>query len=301
MIYAIIDLGSNSIRLSVYTTDEQGYTRLFTKKIMAGLASYILNDVLSDAGIARACEALNEYRSLLESSAVNQVAVFATASLRNISNTEEAVRAIEATTGYSIEVLSGYDEAMYSYYGAQADCSSDEGVLVDIGGGSTEVVYFKDKKVELAQSLAIGSLELYTRYVSKLLPKDKEYEHMKEQITEALSNHEMRKYPLCDNIYGVGGTARASIKLANRLFSLDSANRSISISQLTELRKVLCRHDEDACNLIIKNCPERIHTIVPGILILDCIAKKLEAKQLTISRYGVREGYLCQRIIAKPQ
>ena len=299
MVYAIIDVGSNSIRLSVYKINGDHFKRLFTKKSMAGLASYIVDGELSSTGISRACRVLAEYRTLLDNSTVTHVSVFATASLRNITNTLEAVNAIEKTTGYSIEVLSGYEEASYGYYGAQPDCDSLEGLLVDIGGGSTEVVYFKDKKVELAQSMPIGCLSLYTSHVSKLLPKGKEIDPIKEQIGWALSDSEVMNYPHCDNLFGVGGTARATMKLANNLYSLDSGNRNISMLQLTELRKTLCRHDQVARDLIIKTCPERVHTIVPGILILDSIAKRLEIKELTISRFGVREGYLCQRILSK--
>jgi len=299
MMCAIIDIGSNSIRLSVYRTQGQTYKRLFSNKSMAGLAGYVLHGALTASGIACACQVLKEYKAILGNFEIDRTAVFATASLRNISNTEEAVHTIEESSGFHIEVLSGYDEALFGYYGAQADCDFDLGTLIDIGGGSTEVVYFADREVKLAQSMPIGSLDLYTKHVSKLLPGTKECNRIRNLIKTTLNNENIGIFPHCESIYGVGGTARATVKLANRLNSLDSANRSITISHLNELRKVLCGHDGEAQNLILKTCPERIHTIIPGLLILDCIAKKLEAQRLTVSCCGVREGYLCQRIIAK--
>jgi exopolyphosphatase/guanosine-5'-triphosphate,3'-diphosphate pyrophosphatase len=297
MICAIIDVGSNSIRLSVYKTTEQGFTRLFSEKNMAGLAGYVAQGVLSPEGIARAGEVLSDFRKVLENFEIDRTDVFATASLRNITNTTQAVQAIEEASGFSVEVLSGYEEALYGYYGAMVDCNFSKGVLMDVGGGSTEAVYFEDNKVKLAQSMPAGSLSLYTKFVSKLLPKNKEYDKMREQINYALNDAEISSFPQSETIYGVGGTARAALKLTNNLFLLERGNRTITMAQLSELRKVLCGHDEAARKLIIKTCAERVHTIVPGILIVECIAKKLDAKQLIISQYGVREGFLCRRIL----
>ena len=299
MIYAVIDVGSNSIRLSVYEIDEERYSRIYAGKKIAGLASYISKGELSEGGIQRAIEVLNEYKTLLNNSAVTKVSVFATAALRNIKNSAEAVAAIENETGYSIDVISGHEEAAFGYYGASADCDAESGILVDIGGGSTEVVFFNNRKIEKAQSIPLGSLNLFSKYVSELLPKEKELRSLNDLIKTSLLESEITTYPRSENLYGIGGTARATVKLANRLFSLDSANRTITARQLKELRKLLCGGTEVARNLIIKTCPERIHTIVPGIVILDCIAKQTKAKRLTISRYGVREGYLCQRVMGK--
>jgi len=279
MIHAIIDLGSNSIRLSVYEISGESWSRLYSGKRMAGLASYVEKGVLSQEGISRACEVLRDFRVQLENSVVESVSVFATASLRNVKNTAEATGIIEEATGYPIEVLSGSDEAVLGYYGARPDCDSDSGILVDIGGGSTELVFFEAGKAEKAQSLPIGSLELYARSVSKFLPKSKELARMKEQIRSVLEKAGIDNYPHREKLYGIGGTSRAAAKLANRRFLLDSSNRTISSAQLTELRRLLCDGGDEARSLILRTCPERVHTIVPGLLILDSIVRKTQTEK----------------------
>ena len=104
MNYAIADLGSNTIRLSVYhTLPEGGFERLFSEKEMAGLVNYISDGVLSEAGIRRACVALTNFRSLLHQFGMDEMHVFATASLRNIRNTEEAVAMIRDLTGIDVD------------------------------------------------------------------------------------------------------------------------------------------------------------------------------------------------------
>lgn len=96
---AIIDIGSNSIRLTLYETENQSFRILFREKIMAGLAGYVENGKLSAEGIECACAGLLTFRSILQTLEIGRVSVFATASLRNISNTEQALSVIRAATG----------------------------------------------------------------------------------------------------------------------------------------------------------------------------------------------------------
>ena len=98
--------------------------------------------------------------------------VFATASLRNIRNTGEAVEAIRRRAGVKVEVLSGEEEARMGYQGALLACGPDPaGAMFDIGGGSSEVLVARDGAVQKALSLPVGSLNLFNQYVSKLWPK----------------------------------------------------------------------------------------------------------------------------------
>ena len=117
--YAIVDLGSNTIRLSVYRILPEGNDELlFSKKEMAGLVNYIIDGVLSSEGILRACSILMKFCELLGQFRIKEMHVFATASPRNIRNTEEAVQTIHRVVGIDVEVLSGSLEAELGYYGA---------------------------------------------------------------------------------------------------------------------------------------------------------------------------------------
>ena len=66
---------------------------------------------------------------------------------------------------------------------------------------------------------------------------------------------------------------------------------------MEEIKKILLNKPQKAKNIIIKACPDRVHTIIPGILIVDEILKRTNAKEIVVSKYGVREGYLCQKIM----
>ena len=117
--YSVIDIGSNTIRLTVYQVEEGQIQTVFHEKSTAGLAGYVTEKgKLSRAGIERAITALERFQSILQKLSIEQVAVFATASLRNIVNTDEALECIERRTGFRVEVISGEKEALLDYVGA---------------------------------------------------------------------------------------------------------------------------------------------------------------------------------------
>ncbi len=147
MMCGIVDLGSNTIRLSIYQYEGERFRLLLNKKTMAGLAGYVQDGALSDGGILVACRVLSSYRALLSNFSVSEMHVFATASLRNISNTGEAVEAIRDVTGVTVEVLDGETEAALSFKGAVLPGGVPTGLLADIGGGSVELVSYRDMSI----------------------------------------------------------------------------------------------------------------------------------------------------------
>lgn len=294
---AVIDIGSNSMRLSVYdTTPTGGFTILFKDKFMAGLAGYVEDGSLIPEGIDRAIQGLRGFRGTLEALGIGQVAVFATASLRNIHNTKQAVEAIEQAVGYPIEVLSGREEALCGYLGAMEELSLTEGLFVDIGGASTEVVRFSAGQILSADSCPVGSLKLYRDWVKKILPNHEAILHMQAAIRQATL--EVVRQPIRADLplVCVGGTARAVLKLAKRLCRLPESVNWLSAQQLEEVSAALFASQKAAADLILKTEPERIHTLIPGMLILRHLVTRFGASQLIVSKYGVREGYLCQKI-----
>ena len=140
--YAIIDIGSNTIRLNVYQVEEDGAIHsIFQSKETAGLAGYVQEDgSMSREGLDRAADALLRFRSILDALHIENRAVFATASLRNITNSEEAVFQLQERTGLMIRLLSGREEAILDYVGATSGMEErEQGMVLDIGGGSTDI------------------------------------------------------------------------------------------------------------------------------------------------------------------
>ena len=295
--FAVVDLGSNTIRMTLYDVQEQGgFQALFSEKRMAGLVNYIRSGSLTREGIEVACSVLRGFQRLLAQFGPVPVHVFATASLRNIRNTKEVLAAIRENTGLEVEVLSGELEARYGCIGAMLTCPLAGGAVFDIGGGSTEIVRLENGKIVSAQSLDIGSLNLYNRYVSELWPSRPEIDELTSAVRKKLRKADLPKKP-SPFICGIGGTARAVLKIANQYLEKPESNRLLTVAELDRTAAMLLDRKNTARKLILKNCPDRVHTILPGVIVMTTVTHKLCKEQLYISRYGVREGYLCQKLI----
>lgn len=272
---AIIDIGSNSIRLTLYETEGQRFKILFREKIMAGLAGYVEDGKLSAEGIECACAWLLTFRKILQTLQIENVRVFATASLRNISNT---------------------DRALFGYAGAMQELHLTGGAFLDIGGASTEIVTFENGTPVDFASFPIGSLSLYRRCVKKILPGDGSLKRLRQEISKTIDVSDGALAPRA-LLVGVGGTARAALKLARHYCGISDDCRSMTAEQLDSLCAFLCSGKKEASDLILRLEAERIHTLVPRLLILQHVFHLFHAEQLVVGKYGVREGYLCQRIL----
>ena len=295
MKYAIIDLGSNTARLSVYNVNEdKSFKLLFSEKEAAGLVNYVENKVLTEDGILKACEVINNFLKLLEQLSIPETYVFATASLRNIKNTSHACDVIQEKTGTNIDVISGYEEAAFAFSGVLNSKNAQSGIMFDIGGGSSEVLQFENQKIILSKSFDFGCLNLTNMFVKKIFPSKEEMAAIKEKIK---SSFDISGYAKSETLYGVGGTARALLRISNQYYNKNGSCQ-IDASEFKSIKKIIFKKDEEAKKLILKACPDRIYTIITGILIIDTLMKKFHSKKILVSNYGVREGYLCQKIIA---
>ena len=147
MLQAMIDIGSNTIRMAVYEIKDGHAAQVMKRKHTVGLSAYVRNGVMQEEGIRRAAEVVSEYRDFLAGMGVKNTIAFTTAALRNAKNSAEAVAALEARTGLSIRVISGEEEAAFDFAGAIHDLAADDGVIIDIGGGSTEIILYHERRV----------------------------------------------------------------------------------------------------------------------------------------------------------
>ncbi|MCD7804285.1 MAG: phosphatase [Oscillospiraceae bacterium] len=298
MICGIVDIGSNTIRLSVYKCEGGENRLLMHRKTMAGIASYIKSGRLPSEGVRIICKTLTEYKRLLDNLDIRGMHVFATAPLRNISNTEEVVASILDETGIPVNVISGEEEAVLSFTGATLGITHKKGVMIDLGGGSTEILRYEDGKILSTYSLPIGSLNLFNRYVKGFYPTEDERKAIKKAVEEQLERANVDLSPAA-HICGVGGTVRAASQAANHFFCRSDDYNIISVEELKMLLKRIRKQDSDNVHELLKIVPDRIHTIIPGLIVLETVSKALNAEEITVSMCGVREGYLMKNVIGE--
>ena len=292
---AIIDIGSNTVRLSIYEVKDKSFEPLLSKKEMTGLAGYIQNGSMSEEGIARACAVLMRFKEIIEHFHIEKVYVLATAPFRNIDNTDQCLEKIKEVTGFDVDAISGEKEALLDFDGATLIHQFPQGLLIDIGGGSTELVCFKEGEILEAISLPIGSLSLYNAYCDHILPTEKQYSKMKKHVEKLLEFCSFIETQNCDEVIGVGGTIRACNKLYRRENHLEN-NVLLSYKDIKNLYKKFEKQEGKAYRMILKTVPERIHTLIPGLIILKTVMQRYGCQNLYVSEYGVREGYLSEKI-----
>lgn len=291
---AVFDIGSNTIRMNVYTVTKSGsYDLLMTRKVQAGLASYIREGELSEFGIVRLKESLLDLKAYLKHIKVDRLSAFATAILRNISNTTAVLNRLKQSVDLEISVLSGTAEANIGYEGVSEYLRAKDGVLLDIGGGSTEVTRFNSGGVKYCASYPVGSLNLFEEFVSEdIWPSRKELKKMRQAIDERITEEEFSKFGTSDYVAAIGGSTRSVMKLANAFLARDERRSVFTRAEILELKEFLLEGSSDAQRLVLRICPHRIHTIIPGLTILCRLLKRFDAKVVEVCPVGIREGYL---------
>lgn len=294
-LYGVIDIGSNTIRLMVYRIENDELHPVLNNKFSAGLAGYVtLRGKLNKAGIAKAIEVLSELRTVTDQIALEVMYPFATASLRNISNTEEVLAAIQKATGFQIRVLSGEEEAFFDYYGAIQSTAVDSRLLVDVGGGSTELVSIQHYNATKGVSIPVGSLNLYTRFVDGILPSRSEIRRIQEEVDKQMQDIKFSVQQI-PTMCAVGGTARAALKLYNMLHG-NSKNVRYTPEFYLDYLSQIEMGPQKLTGSILKSSPDRIHTLTPGITVFQRIANTFGVQNIVTSPYGVREGFLYRQL-----
>lgn len=304
--YAVIDLGSNTIRLVVYevkddrrkTYTNKDFKSLINDKVMAGLSAFVTDDgAFTEDGVRRAVSVLKGHAKRARYFDCKRVDVFATAVLRNASNGAEAVAAIGRDTELPISLLSARDEAHLGFVGATCDREIERGTLVDIGGGSTELTRIEGGRDYDNVSLGQGSLSSYTSFVRAILPTPNEMDAVVGALYERLAALPDQDAYRADAIYGIGGSVRAAAKMHAQVSGEIVRPKSMTAAEIRAILD-LCRTDACAfAHLALKASAERVHTLVPGCLILDTLMSDFRAGRLEICKYGVREGYLIERVL----
>lgn len=301
MRYAVVDLGSNSIRMSVYEEVDDKLKRIFSQKELIGIIGYVKHSILSESGTMRIISALKSFSETAKIIGVEKFSCFATASLRNLKNSDETIERVKNETGVSIDLISGEDEAQLDFIGARSCLNLKNGLLIDMGGGSTEIIRFEDGAVLNLVSLPFGSLYLFKKKVKKILPTKKEIRSINDFVAKQLDSVEWLVNDFSDACI-IGGTARSIARLHQEVFVRqreELQGYTFDAKDIRMLFDFIEQSKNERVKLITRISPERIHTIIPGLTAFLEIIKRAGCNTITISRYGVREGYLETRMLKK--
>lgn len=282
MNYAVVDTGSNTIRMSVY---DDNLNELYTEAVFANLAGHIEDNRLTDEGISVCCEAILYHRKKAAEYDA-KFCVFATAAIRNAGNCDEIVKKVKEKTNVDLQILSGSDEGELSFLGACEDFGVKSGVMADVGGGSSEVIVFKEGKIVSIQSVPVGSLKAYKTFVKGEIPTKEEAESIKAEIVKHLDKNPDFAEISTECLCLVGGGVRAAHKLSQVVLNTEK----LSVRGVDTMLDAFCG-DEKSLLLFEKLVPKRKLTITPGLAIYSAIGGYFGADKIYISDKGIKEGY----------
>jgi len=290
---AVIDIGSNSVRLVVYAGSPRAPAVIFNEKVLAGLGSKMsATGMLSDRAQSRALAALERFSQLIDHIGVKRVRTVATAAVREAGNRDEFLAEVERI-GLKCDVLSTREEAWLAGEGVLSAIPDADGFVGDLGGGSLELVDVREGKVTGAISLPLGILRVSaTKQGEAAVTK---------ALNHGLSGTGMRKRAKGRTFYLVGGSWRALARLdiAATDYPLPITHHyRMDPSRPKQLRKLADDLGKWA-KAIPTLSPDRRLTLPSAAMILACITQQLRPRQLVVSSLGIREGLLFSSLSAR--
>lgn len=207
--FAVIDLGSNSVRMSINSLEEDGKWRILEKlRETVRLSEGMTNDnFLKEEAMQRVIDAIVNFTDIAKAYKCMSIAAVATAALRRAANKELFISRVKEKAGIQFEIISGEQEAYYSYLAVKETVGIKNGVIYDTGGGSTEITLVRDGEVKRAISLPLGAVVM-TEQMSKK-SQTQLYKYVASYIGAIEWLDECEGMPL----YGIGGSARAMAML----------------------------------------------------------------------------------------
>ncbi|WP_134498765.1 exopolyphosphatase [Microvirga pakistanensis] len=291
---AIIDIGSNSVRLVAYEGMARALTPIYNEKVLCGLGRHVATTGrLDDEAVDRALRALARFRVLCDTMQVSDVFVLATAAARDATNGPAFLEAAARACGRPISLLSGGEEARFSALGIVAGFHQPDGIVGDMGGGSLELVDVKGSAVGTGVTMPLGGLALQDVSGGSLKKAQKIVRAALERAPEYLENLHGRTF------YAVGGTWRALARLhqAATDYPLHVMHGYI-LNPEDGLDFLHLVEEADAKTLKdIESVSEaRRPLLAYGAIVLEEIIRLGEPKEVAISAFGVREGVLFDKL-----
>ncbi|ANT65924.1 Ppx/GppA phosphatase family protein [Prosthecochloris sp. CIB 2401] len=292
-----IDIGTNTALMLIADLDPQNntITPLLHRQQIIRLGSMVdENRIIDHAAKQRLIECLTEYAELCRHHEVEQVIAVGTSALRDAKNRMEVIDEVVKACGIVIKTITGTEEAELTFRGAVGEAHTDSNpyMVIDIGGGSTELTRGKVGIMEHSVSLDIGSVRLTERLFSSQPPSEEEYEKAKTEIDQQFEGNLAPFFESRERVIGVAGTITTleALALGLREFRAEDIHgKSLRYTDVLELLELFRRSTTE--EIVARGVPEgRADVITMGTLILHQFMRLLGVGELQVSIRGLRYG-----------
>jgi exopolyphosphatase/guanosine-5'-triphosphate,3'-diphosphate pyrophosphatase len=290
----LIDLGTNSVRYDVYELKGGQAKRLHREKRMVRLGDGVFEQGrLSETALARTAAALAEFSALSRHYRVDKTRAVTTAAMRGAADAGPALARLQAALGQPLEVLSGPDEAALiaeGVLGTEARLPAGSYILIDIGGGSTELSLCKGKQRLESASLDLGANRLQQHFLKALPPVKDGIPKLREHARSVLTRfRDAQRWPEVKELIGSSGSIRALRNLAKAAGAKDQPFTLHFVKSLNERIQGFDR-------LSLLHLPgmdeKRADLLLAGSLLLQEALQAFGAKKVRVTEASLREGLL---------
>ncbi len=282
---AVVDIGSNTVKLFVYEVKGERIKKVHSESIYLRLLNQVKGNRLSREGIERLRLALESFKESLREIKPDCTIAVGTFVLRVIENREEVLRAIGDL--FQVQVLSGEEEAYYSALGALLDVKVEEGLLFDIGGGSLEICEIRENRPKFCKSYPLGTL-VFKEEIKE--GKITDPIRIRWKVRHLVNPYDFSIYE-SDKLIGVGGSVRALKKIGGK--------KRIKKKQLKAITEKLVKMSPEEIARSYGIPIKRAQTVAVASVVALELMEIFKCKELIISKYGIREGLVYERVVLK--
>ena len=294
---AVIDIGSNSIRLVVFDKAARVLRQVFNEKVMCGLGrGFDETGRLNADGVVQALENLPRFAAVARAMGANRIEGFATAAAREASDGPGFLAEVESRCGFTVRLLSGNEEARLSALGVVSGITEADGLVGDLGGGSLELVDVR------AGAVGAGDRQTTLPLGPFRLMREGKPEAMIQAIDRHLDSVSWIDEARGRALYPVGGTWRtfARIHMNHVNYPLHVIhNYALDARQTADLAGILARLGRKSLQRLKGASKRRLETLPYGALVLERLLRRVEPKTVVFSAYGVREGVVFDGLTAR--
>lgn len=300
----VIDIGSNSLRLVIIEIGPNNYFRIIDEvKETVRLGMDMTKDnKLNPQRIEKAFCTLAHFKVLYDGLGQCNIFPVATEAVRRASNQEEFLQLIKSNLNLEIRVLTGAEEAYYDYFGVINSMDFSNGLIMDIGGSSTELIWVKNKRLKEAISLPMGAINITEMFnLTNKMDRNSELElkkYLKNQLGKVAWLSEVKNLPFI----GVGGTVRNLGKISRKFnnYPIDrSHNYLMESDEVLNIYSLMKYKDAEQRKKIKGLSKERSDMFLGAASVAAAIIEYCNIPQMIVSGSGVREGLIYEILLEK--
>lgn len=296
---AVIDLGSNSVRLKVSAIEENGQTvtKHYEKRYVRLSSQMGPEKILKEESMKRTLEALKDFRKICDQYHKGKIAAVATAAVRQAKNQQEFLKRVKKETGFNFQVISGEQEAYLDYVGVSNTLDLERGIIIDTGGASMELIAVDNGSAEETVSIPIGSVILSQRYHLEDRIRAADLFDAMVEVDEILSHQRWLNRFRQTKIIALGGSNRALAKIYRWRNAVDGKAAPVHGLTMRSEETFAIMHQllevDRATRASIRGVmKERADVIIGGLLPLLALMRQLAIDEVSFSNSGLREGIL---------